>query len=193
MEHIPIEGGKRLPTGAERRESLFINSVVIPANDSEPLRRQQIETANLDHYRGAVGGNLEAVSLLQPSSSLYCNEEGKLLGLPTNSRATMLLWAHFPALRFRDYIAGDALLTGPVDHDGWDTNLPEELTRVFDADELRVEVRTYGDPQWYGNEQHFGAWTTAYASALELARRWTLVEDIRVLPVEPPTPRDEQA
>lgn len=182
MEHIPIEGGEDQPPSAEQREALHINAVVIPADDNEPLRQQQIETSNLDQYRDAVGGNLEAISLLRPASSLYCNDEGKLLGLRPNGRATMVLWTHFPALRFRDYIGGDALLTGPMDTEGWDTDLPEDFTRVFEANELRIEVQTYGDPAWYSNEQRFGTWTTAYAYALELARRWTLVEDIRVLP-----------
>ena len=182
MEQIPIEGGERRSSGAERHESLLIRSVVIPADNSEPLRQQQIQTSNFDEYRHAVGGNLEVVRLLRPASSLYCNEEGKLLDLRPNGRATMVVWTHFPALRFRDYIAGDALLTGPVDAEGWDTDLPEDFTRVFEAEELRIEVQTYGDPRWYSNEQRFGAWTTAYAYALELARRWALVEDIRVLP-----------
>ena len=184
MEHEPIGGGEPQPANPERRERLLINSVVIPADDSEPLRYHQIRASNLDQYRDAVSGNLEVVSLLRPSSSLYCNEEGKLLGLCPNGRATMLLWTHFPALRFRDYIAGDALLTGPVDPDGWDTDLPEDFTQMFAASELRLEVQTYGDPQWYGNEQRFGNWTAAYAYALELARRWALIEDIRVLPTD---------
>lgn len=175
MEHIPIEGGEDPTDSAERREALQINSVIIPANDDEPLRRQQIDATDLDAYRDVVNGNLEVLGLDRPTTSMYLNGDGKNLGLPVNGRATMLLWAHLKELRFRDFIVGDVFLTGPVNRNGWDTDVPEELTKLFDANELRVEIQAHGDPQRYSNEQRFPVWTAAYAYALELARRWTQV------------------
>lgn len=192
MEHIPIEGGENPADTAERREGLRINSIVIPANDDEPLRRQQIDATDLDAYRDLVNGNLEALGLDYPAASMYLNGDGKTLGLPVNGRATMLLWAHLKEIRFRDFIVGDAFLTGPVNRDGWDTDIPEELTKLFDAQHLRIEVQTYGDPQWYGNDQHFPIWTAAYAYALELAHRWTQVEDVRIVPIESAPPPEQQ-
>ena len=186
MEQTPI-GGERRPSGAERRESLLIRSVVIPADDDRPLRRQQLDATNLSDYRGLVDGNLEVLSLEQPAATMYLNGDGKIRQLPVNVRATMLLWAHVKELRFQDYIAGDVFLTGPVDHDGWDTSVPDELDKLLDAQRLRIEIQTYGDPQWYGNDLRFDAWTVAYAYALDLARRWAAVEDIRVLPADEET------
>lgn len=190
MEQIPIEGGEHRPLSAERRKTLRINSVVIPANDDDPVRRQQIDATDLDEYRDLVDGNLEVLSLERPATTMYLNGDGKDLGLPVNGRATMLLWAHLKEIRFRDFIVGDVFLTGRVNQDGWDSDVPEELTKLFDANELRIEVQTHGDRQWYGNEQRFPVWTAAYAYALELARRWTQVEDVRVVPVEPAPPEE---
>lgn len=191
MEHIPIEGGVDSTDSAERREALQINSIVIPANDDEPLRRQRIDATDLDAYRDAVNGNLEVLGLDHPTTSMYLNGDGKDLGLPVNGRATMLLWTHLKEIRFRDFIVGDVFLTGPVNRAGWDTDVPEELTRLFDANELHIEVQTHGDLRWYGNERRLPVWTAAYVYALELARRWTQVEDIRVVPVEPAAPAPE--
>lgn len=188
MEHIPPHGGDDLPPSAEQREALHINTIVIPADDEAPLRQQQLDATDLDAYRGLVDGNLEALPLEQPAASMYLNGDGKILGLPVNARATMLLWAHTKQLRFQDYIVGDVFLTGPVNADGWDTSVPDELITLLDAERLRIEVQTYGDPQWYGNDLRFNAWTAAYAYALDLARSWTAVEDIRVLPVGAQSP-----
>lgn len=194
MEHIPIYGGENEPSSAEQREALHISTVVIPADDDRPLRSGQLDATSLESYRGLVNGNLEALSLEQPTASMYLNADGKIIELPVNVRATMLLWAHIKEMRFQDYIVGDVFLTGPVDGDGWDTDVPEELAKLFDARALRIEIQTYGDPQWYSNDLRFDGWTVAYAYALDLARRWTAVEDIRVLPVETesPAPQDKQ-
>jgi hypothetical protein len=182
MEQQPHSRGDDQPFTPEQREHLRINSVVIPADEDEPLRQGDIGVANTSEYREIVGGYLEAVSLDSPSSTLYVNEQGKLNDLPINPRATMLLRAHQPALRFFDYIAGDALLTGPVDEQGDDTNVPDEFVNMFfQARRFRAEVQTFGDPGWYGNQLHFDSWTDAYGYVLNLAQRWTQVEDVRVV------------
>lgn len=45
---------------------------------------------DLDKLQKAVGGYIELVSI-DGSAYFYANEEGLLLGLPLNSRATMLV------------------------------------------------------------------------------------------------------
>lgn len=188
MEHMPIHGAEDQPPTVEQREALHVNTVVVPADDDLPLRPGQLDATSLDAYRGLVDGNLEALSLERPAATMYLNGDGKIIGLPVNVRATMLLWAHIKEMRFQDYIVGDVFLIGPVDRDGWDTDVPEELAKLFDAQALRIEIQTYGDPQWYGNDLRFDGWTVAYAYALDLARRWAAVEDIRVLSDENHSP-----
>jgi hypothetical protein len=185
MEHQPRPGGDELPPTPEQREHLRINSIVIPADEHEPLRQADLGIANLQEYQQIVDGYIEAISLDDPSSTLYCNEEGKQAGLRMNPRATLLLWAHQPAFRFFDYVAGDALLTGPIDEHGDDTDVPHDFVQTFfQATRFRTEVQTRGDPGWYGNDLRFHRWTDAYGHVLNLARNWSLVEDVRVLPDE---------
>ena len=181
MEHQPQQRGDDLPT-PEARESLRINSIVIPADDERPLRLHELAVTDLDAYQELVGGSLEAIGLDDPAGSMYFHGDGKHLDLPVNGRATLLLWAHVSELRFRDYIVGDAFLTGPLDRQGNDTDVCDDFTKLFfETNELRVAVRTYGDPQWYTNDLSFDEWSSAYAYALDLGRRWTQVEDIKVV------------
>lgn len=193
MEHRQPQGGEALPT-PEAREALRINSIVIPAEDEQPLRRQEVGVADLDAYQALVGGNIEAIGLDDPPGSMYFNGDGKQLDLPVNGRATLLLWAHVSELRFRDFIVGDAFLTGPLDRDGNDTDVSDDFTKLFfETSELRIAVRTYGDPKWYTNDLCFDDWSAAYAYALDLGRRWTQVEDIKVVTDQAlRPPRDEE-
>jgi hypothetical protein len=181
MEHQPRPGGD-LPT-PEQREHLRITTVILPANEHEPLRQADLGVADVQDYQRIIDGYIEAVSLDAPSSTLYCNEEGKPASLPFNRRATMLLWAHQPALRFFDYIAGDALLVGPMDDQGDDTDVPDAfMDMFFRAKRLRVEVQTRSEPRWQANELRFAHWTDVYGYVLQLAQRWTQIEDMRVMP-----------
>jgi hypothetical protein len=45
-------------------------------------------------YQQVVNGLFDVVDLEPPSSSLFFNDEGKLMGLPVNSRGSLLLWVH---------------------------------------------------------------------------------------------------
>ena len=133
-----------------------------------------------------MNGIVQALDLDHPAARLYCNEEGKLEGLPFNGRATMLLWMHNPAFRFRDHIVGDALVVGPIGARSRDTDVPETLTRMFfDSPQLKVEVQIPGDSTWHGNDMRFSQWTEAYAYLLMFSRRRNqAVTDIRVVPDE---------
>ncbi len=183
MERLSNEGGESAQSTPEQREGLLINTIVIPADQEQPLRQQQLDAASLDEYGQLLGGGIEAVGLEHPDTSMYLNHEGKVLGLPVNLRATLLLWAHQKRVRFEEVIVGDAFLTGPVNHRGHDTDVSDELTRVlFEPGPLRVALRVSGDPGWYGNELRFDDWLAAYSYALNLARRWTVVEDMKLVP-----------
>lgn len=63
-----------------------------------------------DMLRDAVGGYIEAVTM--PDSILWVNEEGKIHGLPVNTRATAYFQQHFGPC---DIIVGNAVITGRED------------------------------------------------------------------------------
>jgi len=169
----------------ERGETLKIGAVIIPADEEQPLRQNRIGAASLADYQRIVGGNIEPLRLSSPLSSIYFNEEGKLLDLPANRRATLLLWAHNRSFRYGETLVGDAFVVGPLDRAGRDTDVPAELvTMLFEAQRFRCEVQTDGDPNWYTNSRRFDNWTDAYAYVLAVGHRWTRVADVRVVPEE---------
>jgi hypothetical protein len=75
--------------------------------------------ATLAFMQKLVGGWLEAAPIFTDALTMYCNEEGKLLGLPVNVVATLMLDP-----RVEDVIAGDVLIVGGPDEEGYDTTLP---------------------------------------------------------------------
>jgi hypothetical protein len=163
----------------------MITAIVLPADMEQPIRQEQIEPADLDAYQRLVGGNLEVVNLDRPPASLYFNDEGKLLDLPVNPRATVVLWVHNSAFRGQDVIAGDAFIVGPVDRNANDRTVPEELvTLLFSTQRFRVLIRIEDDEQFYGNLTVFNDWFGAYVNAAELAQRLAQVEDVQVVGVE---------
>jgi hypothetical protein len=166
----------------EQRERLLIDTILIPADEREPVRLNEVEP-RLTNYQQLVGGYIEAISLEQPPLNLYLNEEGKVNELPTNRRATLLLWMHHPAFRYADYVAGDAFLTGPTDSSGNDTDVPGSFAQVLlRNNSFRVEVQTHGDSAWHGSTRTFDNWVAAYSYALRLGQRLPGIEDIRVVP-----------
>src|SRR3984885_6254595 len=151
----------------EEHEALHINSIVIPADDEIPVRQHQLLAAGLQERQQLVGGHIESIYLRDPAARLYCNEEGKGLELPMNKRATLLLWAHSPAFRYRDTIVGDTLLVGPVGKYSIDTSAPDEyVERLFEARQFRVEVQVPGNRRWHDQGVRYDQWMTAYEHAL---------------------------
>lgn len=79
----------------------------------------------LDELNTRVGGWIEVAPAMDREITLYCNEEGKIMGLPHNEAASIMLGPNNP-----DWIAGDAVVVGAPDSEGNDTDLP---TRYRDA------------------------------------------------------------
>jgi hypothetical protein len=97
--------------------------VVIPADTAEPVRVEDVEKIDLAFLQKITGGYIEAISFGKDDLSMYLNEEGKLDGLPRNRRATALAQG---SIQYNDYIVGNAVITGPVDDEGYDTGLTDE-------------------------------------------------------------------
>lgn len=84
-----------------------VYTVSLPERGTEELRELQ----------GYVGGWIELVPTEAPVS-VFCNEEGKLDGLPANPRATALFNS---LLAPWDVIVGTVVVLGPVDDRSGDT------------------------------------------------------------------------
>jgi hypothetical protein len=156
--------------------------IFIPADEDRPLEIRNFD--GLSDYQTAVGGLIEPMNLDRPSSTLYLNEEGKLIGLPKNRRSTLLLWLHNTRWRGADVLKGDAVLIGSPDDDGETQDVPDELvTLLLHTETYKVEVNTIDDLNtWNGNQMRYGDWQEAYAAGLSLAGRWFAVNHVRVVP-----------
>jgi hypothetical protein len=177
-------GGEELDSTPENGERLRVNSIVIPADENSLLRRDRLLVTDIRDYQRVVGGSVQALNLEQPAAGLYCNEDGKLLNLPVNGRATLLWWMHSKRFRFHDAIVGDALLVGELDERGLDSDVPGELaTLLLEATNMRVEIQIRGDEYWLKNQRRFHSWANAYAYALKQVYRSSSIADVRVVPV----------
>lgn len=80
----------------------------------------------------AVGGLIEAKTL-ESGYTLIMNEDGKLMQLPINERATEIWLANFP--NFPDVIVGDVVIAGGYDDEGeqlgLDKDYADRLLEVF--------------------------------------------------------------
>lgn len=77
------------------------------------------DTSSLETMQELVGGYLESAPVFDRKLTMYCNEEGKLLGLPINFVASLLIHPEVD-----DLIMGDVLIVGGPDEEGYDTDLP---------------------------------------------------------------------
>lgn len=117
-----------------------LRAVVIPVDG--PVR---IETApsgddRLQYLQGIVGGYIEAVNVQEvltdrgrrrAPATVWVNEEGKILGLPINPRATDLCAATIGGW-FADVICGDVVVLGPPDQRGDETTCPDVIVDIID-------------------------------------------------------------
>ncbi len=91
--------------------------------------------------QNGVGGWVEAVDLAR-DMTLWCNEEGKMNGLPHNPFAQFMWDKVFGA--HTDYIVGDIVLTGGVDADGYPLGLTDEQAGIIRN--IVAEVRGFVEP-----------------------------------------------
>lgn len=160
----------------------MLTAIVIPADPAEPARLQQLNKRDVDAFRALVGDHLQVLNLERPAATMYLNDEGKLDGLPFNPRATALLWAHNPAFREEDVIAGDAFIVGVPDRHGDDTSAPTELVDLlFHTKRYRVLVQGEGDEKFYGHLRPFDSWFEAYGFGVHLVRVFSQLQDVQVV------------
>lgn len=89
---------------------------------------EEIETGGKYHdIKDIIKGWIEHISIIKEGEvvgSMYVNEEGKLLDLPYNRIATSLYLAE---RWWVDGIVGDALVFGPGDGEGGESDVTEEV------------------------------------------------------------------
>jgi hypothetical protein len=81
----------------------------------------------LENLQREVGGWVQAVDLT-PTITMWCNEEGKMIGLPLNYAATRI-WTK--VFGYTDAIMGKVVFTGGTDDEGETLPLSKEDEQVI--------------------------------------------------------------
>ncbi|MBL7486778.1 DUF3846 domain-containing protein [Frankia sp. AgB1.9] len=167
----------------------IITALCIPADSDAPLRLVAVPAENLQSFQDLVGGNIEPVELYRPNGTMYLNEEGKIQGLRPNPRATVLASVHNRFFRGQDFVAGDAMVVGPLNGLSLDTTIPARYVELWtEAKAFRVQKKRAGAKRWNGSRRTFDDVLIAYVYAKRLAQREPDVEDVRVVPFRVPEP-----
>jgi hypothetical protein len=84
-----------------------------------------------DELSKTVGGYIEAISL-GSSGEMFLNEEGKLFGLKVNYVANGLASEFDAGLSVWDNIVGDVVVFGPMDENGDNTDVTDQIIKFLD-------------------------------------------------------------
>lgn len=161
----------------------MVKGIIIPTEADDPIT--EYEVSALEDYQAVVGGWIEPVDIHALGITVYVHEEGLLRNLPFNSRATFLWWYNVPQSRQSAMLVGPALAVGLPDRNGDSTDIPPAVIELLTEPGVwRVEVRTHGDPNWYRNQVTYDDYFEALVWAMVTLERWTLAEDVRVIPVD---------
>lgn len=100
-------------------------ALVISTGFEMTLEPMPSDEESLDFLQAKVGGWVQAIDLRNnfQGRSLWLNEEGKLVGLPLNTLATVMWEDSFG--RNTDVILGDVVILGDTDEEGRTRGLSE--------------------------------------------------------------------
>lgn len=103
-------------------------AVIIKASGDVEFTDLTNGNSELDVLQQAVGGLVQPLDL-SDKITMWCNDEGKIIGLPYNPIATHLFYQF---LKSDDFICGDVIFTGGTDSEGETLGLDEaEAKKLF--------------------------------------------------------------
>lgn len=100
-----------------------ITAVIVEVDGT--VRKTEMENS-LGAFQSVVGGYIEGV--FRPDFTVYVNEEGIMMRLPQNERIGEVVDHPYPLL-------GNALILGPADEDGNETDVPASIIHHYGLDQ----------------------------------------------------------
>lgn len=92
-----------------------------------------VEKVHINDYRGiqdAVGGYFDVVNATE-DTAFWVHDEGLLIGLPINRRATFAMWKLAPDLIRQLILVGPVLVSGGTDDEGNTLSVGDEALELF--------------------------------------------------------------
>lgn len=168
-----------------------ITGLRIPADDDQPITVTALARSDFRAIQAVVGGLFDVIDLATSAATLWLNDEGKLIGLPVNRRATALLWALHSAWAGNDVLCGDVLVTGQPDSQGDTQSVPADLLALLARPAssasrgVLVEVQTdpnAGPDDWATTDLPvFTDWFTAAQVAVHHASTYPAITATRII------------
>lgn len=104
-----------------------IRALVIQPDASYEVKEIDQDAAT---FKQIVGDNIQAVSAGE-GAVFFCDEEGKVHGLPRNMMATYLWWKLDETVEGLDDLRGPVIVTGPTDDAGDSYPVMEAVLDLF--------------------------------------------------------------
>lgn len=101
----------------------------------------ELEDISLESLQEGVGGWVQALAL--DGLTMWCNEEGKLIGLTHNPYAQEL-WDFVYGVK-TDYLVGDVVITGGTDEEG--NIIPITRSEADDIKDFAARVAEFVGPR----------------------------------------------
>lgn len=118
-----------------------MRAVVIEAESQETRVIDVPREGGLSVLQEAVGGYVQCVSFPNNEFDMWLNEEGKIQGLLTNQAATAIWESEYGAT---DIMAGNVVITGLPDFDGYSTDLSEAMAQRIQQFTAELRFVTWG-------------------------------------------------
>ena len=140
------------------------------------------EFSDLASYQAAVGGYIETIHLDGHPLVIVANEEGKVMHLPTNRRATCLSWLLNPAGLGNDTLVGDVAILGQIEQ-GEMSDVPSKLiSLLLETSHFQVQVRLSKKfDSWVPIGDPVDDFFETTIRALRLMEVWSPPEEVRVV------------
>jgi hypothetical protein len=124
---------KHSPTLTEAQMILMIiTGIVIPATIEQSMTRVEYESEDFRFIQSIVGGTFTVTDLEEDvKASIFSNDEGLLIGLDFNKRATALLYAFSPRHIGYTMLVGTCLIVGYPDEEGVTQSVPPALLALI--------------------------------------------------------------
>lgn len=118
-----------------------MRALVIEAETQETRVIDIPREGSLKPLQQAVEGLVQCVALPMNGFDMWLNEEGKLIGLLTNQAATKVWESEYGPT---DVMAGNVVITGPADEEGYITDLSEEVAETLQVFTAALRMATWG-------------------------------------------------
>lgn len=140
------------------------------------------EFSDLASYQAAVGGYIETIHLDAHPLMIVANEEGKVMRLPANRRATCLWWLLNPAGLGGDTLVGDVVILGPIERGEMSDASAKLVSLLLETSRFQVQVRLSKKfDSWVPIGDPVDDFFEATARALRLMEVWSPPDGVRVV------------